>query len=839
MTDILRKDITTEVVVPGQAGDPGTPPTPAYCVDTVSTTPTYEYWIFTDDDGVTHIWPVSGPNVTTTTHTCFPGSPGTPATPGVPPVVAVKYNEGWSGAARSIAELDGDGIYKFSVDQSAVGVISGFNSANEGAGYIEIEHGIYCHSGVYQVVENGTPKTSAASFSSSDVFAIRRLGNEVAYFKGTTKIYTSELPSSGTIFVDVSMYFGGDTLTDPSLSDTVGSDFAASGSGAGAVSQGITAKLRGLTGFAADDTVDGGVGSGGSGGSGAGAGGGDSEETGVGGGSGGPNSTENGDYIGRTGGELRGLVGVAESYVDGSVDTGGGSGSGGTGAQPNGDFVGRSGNQLRGLVGESYGSMNGDGMLYAICAGNLTPLDTDLAAGSSPPNATGGELQPQFAVVNAALQPIQGFSIALAGMVGTVEGKLGQLHSFASGNGFGDGGGVDSDDPDETTGEGGGAGGDNGTGSGDWAGRSGGQLRGLIGFSYDSTASPHAYAFLTHRGRYNLFAFGHSPTIFDPEGNPTGYGFHRELSGYSLAAYGGATADGDLPMPTLSASGTTTVLAQAELELSGYELDASGTTTILGRFAGSYRKNRYSVTAYGGGRMVAAHSGDYGLTASGTGDRLARATVTLPRPTLTASGTVGATGGVTATLPGLVPGNTAVFIGTLSGYTINAAGRSTVTVEYEAYSITLLPTEDGLNTATTHYTNFPFDRIVRFGSKHYGVAADGLYELGGDTFDGDPIVAAVETAQSDFEAKALKRPVGLYVSGTFGEDLEVSCRTDDAIVNSRAFTSRVQHGAAARRVKFGLGTTGHQLAFRFTNTDGENFEIEDFVPEVSVLRRLV
>jgi hypothetical protein len=160
-----------------------------------------------------------------------------------------------------------------------------------------------------------------------------------------------------------------------------------------------------------------------------------------------------------------------------------------------------------------------------------------------------------------------------------------------------------------------------------------------------------------------------------------------------------------------------------------------------------------------------------------------------------------------------------------------------VAVTYEAYSVSLIKDDKGEQAHTTHYTSYPFDRIVRFGSKYYGVATDGLFELTGDLFDDVPIVAVVRTGETDFKVREMKRPISMYVAGRVGGDFSVAVTS--AETKEYAYTLRPVNKTGARnyRVLFGKGIKARYLSYTLTNTRGEDFDFDELTPEVAVLRR--
>ena len=314
-------------------------------------------------------------------------------------------------------------------------------------------------------------------------------------------------------------------------------------------------------------------------------------------------------------------------------------------------------------------------------------------------------------------------------------------------------------------------------------------------------------------------------------------GFTGELSGYSLDAWGGGNAVlvWRSPPSTLTASGTTTGWGEFQGVLSGYELSASGTQSVWGVATLTYY-GAYVVSGLSGANARTALSG-YEVAARGTTSPVGRLTAQLPTPTLVATGYGDNLGQLIGVLPTLRTGSVGVLVGTLPRATVSITGGA-ISVDYEAYCFALFDDERrGMEAFATHYTTFPFDRIVRFNDKHYGVAADGLYELTGDEFDGAPIVSVVRTHPTDFRARELKRPVSLYLGGRVGADFRVSVIDSETDTNAYNYRPVDKTGARNYRAFFGKGIRARYLAYAMTNTNGGDFELDDVTPEFVVLRR--
>lgn len=182
-------------------------------------------WFYTLLDDVTNL-PVSGYVKTDRTYVCrnepvlvhYPAQPYIPPRPAitaVPPRVDVSFNLGWNAGARSIRSFDHIGRIEFKVSPSAIGVVAGLSDTDPDAGYQSITFGWYFSHGIARIIEGGTTKAYIGQHIASDVFAVERFFDEVRYLKNGVEAYQSANTSVGTLFMDVSMYSGGDSLYDP------------------------------------------------------------------------------------------------------------------------------------------------------------------------------------------------------------------------------------------------------------------------------------------------------------------------------------------------------------------------------------------------------------------------------------------------------------------------------------------------------------------------------------------------------------------------------------------------------------------------------------------------
>lgn len=151
----------------------------------------------------------------------------------------------------------------------------------------------------------------------------------------------------------------------------------------------------------------------------------------------------------------------------------------------------------------------------------------------------------------------------------------------------------------------------------------------------------------------------------------------------------------------------------------------------------------------------------------------------------------------------------------LSGGVVDA-----VDVGYEAYAINIT------TGAVTQYTGFDFDNVLRFGDRFFGVRRDGVYELSGDTDNGEPILAQVKTFNTDFGKTNLKRVPFVYVVGEAGTDLQVGFAADKKPAINYPVGLVSEQGVQVGRAKAGLGLKGVYYSFTLSNTEGQDFQID-------------
>lgn len=294
------------------------------------------------------------------------------------------------------------------------------------------------------------------------------------------------------------------------------------------------------------------------------------------------------------------------------------------------------------------------------------------------------------------------------------------------------------------------------------------------------------------------------------------------LEGPSLAltAFGGGAAKIKLPRLTMSGAGTIPVVARADLTLPSLQLEATGTASETWS-VDAQLPGGFIVTGHGGGTAVLTIKGPFITSAEAVTVERAEAYLTGPGfYSVTASAHVDGTGSAILTLPALQPAPSGQAWLVLPSLTLRAFAEETVVASYESYAINL---KTG---AVSHYTNFPFDNIVRFGDRFYGVKSDGIFELTGNTDNGTNIDAKVTTFMTDFGSPNNKRVLWTYLLGRLDDGMNVTVNTDEGLSYTYPTVGANDGSMRTHRAKVGRGLKGNYFSFTFENVDGADFEID-------------
>lgn len=216
--------------------------------------------------------------------------------------------------------------------------------------------------------------------------------------------------------------------------------------------------------------------------------------------------------------------------------------------------------------------------------------------------------------------------------------------------------------------------------------------------------------------------------------------------------------------------------------------------------------------AFGAGEVHASLSG-FAAAASVTTGATAQISAAMPMAVVVASLTRVNTGQIIALMPMLIPSAGAAARLTMPMARVFISGNALAATGFEAYvlnlgvspDVNLRRKNDMSNAQLTRYTNYPFTQIVRFRDAYYGVAADGLYRLGGLTDAGAPITWAVDLCTTDFDTPLKKTLVSVYLGGSAGPNVDFTVRGGETADMMHAYTTSATAVLRNHRQRFGLG----------------------------------
>lgn len=172
---------------------------------------------------------------------------------------------------------------------------------------------------------------------------------------------------------------------------------------------------------------------------------------------------------------------------------------------------------------------------------------------------------------------------------------------------------------------------------------------------------------------------------------------------------------------------------------------------------------------------------------------------------------------------------------------LEGAIREVVTIAYEAYVLSLHPVGKAEVLPVTRYTNWPFDEVVRLGNTYYGIAADGIYALGGDTDHAEPepidVAWSWRTALTDFGMVEKKTVPSVYLGGRFGRQMELDWQVGETRDVVYRYRSTRDATAQTVREKFGRGLKARYYALGASG-EGE-FELDTVDFDVAKLSRRI
>lgn len=142
----------------------------------------------------------------------------------------------------------------------------------------------------------------------------------------------------------------------------------------------------------------------------------------------------------------------------------------------------------------------------------------------------------------------------------------------------------------------------------------------------------------------------------------------------------------------------------------------------------------------------------------------------------------------------------------------------------------------------SHYPQFPFNSMFKVGDKYLATGDDGLFELTGDTDDGDPIIESFKTGKLDFGSPYLKTVRDVYMGFTAtGRVLLKVTTSQEGVERERWYELKTDKGAVGKsqegRVRLGKGVKSRYWQFEWVAIDGDNLSLDQVNMDVVKLTR--
>ncbi len=127
--------------------------------------------------------------------------------------------------------------------------------------------------------------------------------------------------------------------------------------------------------------------------------------------------------------------------------------------------------------------------------------------------------------------------------------------------------------------------------------------------------------------------------------------------------------------------------------------------------------------------------------------------------------------------------------------------------------------------ATSRYTDYGFNSYLTLNGKQYGVADDGLYELGTSDDNGDNIDASLRLAVSQLDSVKEKRQFSAYAAVSSDDVMLLKVVVDggtEYIYEARSSSTSMQ----THRFDLGRGLRGTHWQFTVANNGGADFDLQ-------------
>ena len=301
---------------------------------------------------------------------------------------------------------------------------------------------------------------------------------------------------------------------------------------------------------------------------------------------------------------------------------------------------------------------------------------------------------------------------------------------------------------------------------------------------------------------------------------------------------GGGNASFAMPRAAIGMTATFMGSGRADLTMPRATMQGSGTVSGTGSFSPNISMPMAEVVGYSGAVASISLTGEFNVAAGGKSGGVGSAFLVLPLFELSASGSSENRGSADLFMPSARLGATAQAWIIMPQAQLTAIGSATVSVTYEAYSVNLGHRDPESNNEVTRYTNYPFDRIVRYKNSYFGMNSTGLYLLDSGALDnGAAIPYEMQTHETDFGVPEQKTVVSAYFGGKLGPAEKVTLFVGEKSTKPYSYTTPRGAKPQTYRQVFGKGIKDRYYAIGVSGN--KEFELDTVDFEVAKLKRRI
>jgi hypothetical protein len=168
--------------------------------------------------------------------------------------------------------------------------------------------------------------------------------------------------------------------------------------------------------------------------------------------------------------------------------------------------------------------------------------------------------------------------------------------------------------------------------------------------------------------------------------------------------------------------------------------------------------------------------------------------------------------------------------------TVTIGGSSVFIISPDA-AIAAIFTALAMNAKTSGaavYTNFPMTSMFKLGLDYYGITADGLVQITGNTDNGANIDALIISGVSDLMVSERKNLPEAYLTMRCEGNLEFAVTYDERKKITKAGSSG-KRGLSDIRFPLPLGADGNKVQIEIRNVDGADFDLKE--AQIIVIKR--